>query len=402
VDGATDNYTRALAIYRRPAIPLKEGPQGVLPMAKRPTIPSVEYPEDLAKEEDEVLSQDDYCEQPPSDIVAFNELRSCADLVRMYQSGQLTIKPDFQRDIVWGNAAQTRFIDSLTKQLPIPSMCISLDYKTNSRLVIDGLQRMWSIIRFLTEDDWKLSALKDIDERLSGRRLSYIKQHNRKTFGQVENLTIPVTVLRCDYTKPSHMEYLFTIFHRLNTGGNRLTNQEIRNCIYSGAFNELLRASTANEHFRDLFSLGSDSTYRYAYEEFVLRFYTFVDDYENYDGNLSQYLNRYMENARKAFDDSDLTDRQHLFDRTVSVIFEHVTGGAALPKLSRATEEALFVGIGRNIDVAEAATERQLKAMFTQLRSAEEFTPENLKNAITTKQKLIARMKRATAIFSQQ
>ncbi len=51
-----------------------------------------------------------------------------------------------------------------------------LDYNTNQRLVIDGLQRMWSIIRFLTEDNWKLSTLKDIDYRLSGRRVAYIHQ----------------------------------------------------------------------------------------------------------------------------------------------------------------------------------------------------------------------------------
>jgi hypothetical protein len=33
------------------------------------------------------------------------------------------------------------------------------------------------------------------------------------------------------------MEYLFTIFHRLNTGGMKLNNQEIRNCIFNGKFN---------------------------------------------------------------------------------------------------------------------------------------------------------------------
>lgn len=298
---------------------------------KKKTIPADEYPEDLAQEEEEILSQDDSSEQPPSDIVAFNELRSCADLVRMYKSDQLTIKPDFQRDIVWPNAAQTRFIDSLTKQLPIPSMCISLDYNTNRRLVIDGLQRMRSIIRFLTDDNWKLSNLKDIDERLSGRRVAYIKEHNEKTYDQVENLTIPITVLRCDYKKSSHMEYLFTIFHRLNTGANRLTNQEIRNCIYSGEFNNLLKESTENQQFRDLFDLDDNKTYRYAYEEFVLRVYTFVDRYEQYDGNLSQYLNAYMEHARKKFGDDDLASRKELFDRTVDVVFNRVTDGKALP-----------------------------------------------------------------------
>jgi len=191
----------------------------------------------LKELEEKQLYEDEYNELPPSDIVAFNELRSCADLLRLYTSNQLVIQPDFQRDVVWSNPDQTRFIDSLTKQLPIPSMCISLDYKTDKRLIIDGLQRMTSIINFLSEDEWKLSNLDDIDENLAGKTVHTIKTKHRELYDRVLNVSIPITVIRCDYSKPSHNEYLFTIFHRLNSGGLKLNNQEIRNCIYNGNFN---------------------------------------------------------------------------------------------------------------------------------------------------------------------
>ena len=226
--------------------------------------------------EEQLQETDDYDETPPSDIVAFNELRSCADLLRMYEAEQLNIQPEFQRDVVWSNAMQTRFVDSLVKQLPIPSMCISLDYKTQERLVIDGLQRISSIIFFLsTKKEWKLSKLDDIDLKISGKTNFYIRKKYLGIIEKVENTTIPITVLRCDYSKKSHMAYLFTIFHRLNTGGNKLTNQEIRNCIYSGPFNALLRSTVNNEQFRALFSLEEDKTYRFAYEELILRFFAF-------------------------------------------------------------------------------------------------------------------------------
>ncbi|MBV5335219.1 MAG: hypothetical protein JZU49_05380, partial [Sulfuricurvum sp.] len=81
---------------------------------------------ELKQLEEQQSFEGDSNDVPPSDIVAFNELRSCADLLRLHLSGQLDIRPDFQREIVWSPPAQTRFIDSLTKQLPIPSMCISL------------------------------------------------------------------------------------------------------------------------------------------------------------------------------------------------------------------------------------------------------------------------------------
>jgi hypothetical protein len=107
-----------------------------------------------------------------------------------------------------------------------------------------------------------------------------------------------------------------------------------------------------------------------------------------------------MENAREHFEDTDLDAREQLFNRTVSVIFDRIMGGTRLPTLSRATVEALFVGIAKNIDSAEQRQRSQLKGLFSELRSAEEFRPENLKNAITTKVKLIARMRRAVSIFA--
>lgn len=374
-------------------------PSGESAMSKSVKLPDDEYPEDLELEENETFELDDSTGQPPSDIVAFNELRSCADLVRMYKSKQLTINPDFQRDIVWTNSAQTRFIDSLTKGLPIPSMCISLDYKTNKRLVIDGLQRMSSIIRFLTRDTWTLANLQDIDPRLAGKKVSFIKEKHAGLYDQVQNLTIPVTVLRCDYEKRSHMQFLFTIFHRLNTGGNKLTNQEIRNCIYSGAFNTLLRTCAESPEFRHLFGLEDGKTYRYAYEEFVLRVFAFVDRFEKYGGNLSQFLNVYMERATREFSEENLEDLKSLFDRTVEVIYKRITEGGPLPKVSKATSEALFVGVARNIEALEKNRTAKLAKTFVELRTTEEFSPQNLKNAITTKQKLIDRMGRAVSVF---
>ena len=129
----------------------------------------------IETEEDESFYDDKSNQQPPPDIVAYNELRSCADLFRMYDKGILDITPDFQRDSVWKPASQTRFVDSLIKQLPIPSMCFSLDYKTQKWQVIDGLQRMSAIIRFMSDKEWRLSDIEDIDKRLAGTKISTLK-----------------------------------------------------------------------------------------------------------------------------------------------------------------------------------------------------------------------------------
>lgn len=225
--------------------------------------------------EEKTFLEDDAPDVPPTDIIAYNELRSCADIFRMHQQGILNIQPEFQRDIVWKGPDQTRFLDSLVKQLPIPSMCFAMDHQKQEWMVIDGLQRISTIVKFLKGEDWRLSTLEDIDPHLSGVHVSRIKDDNSPLhhfFTRVENLSIPVTVLRCDFSKKTHMEYLFTIFHRLNTGGMKLNNQEIRNCIYGGLFNDHLKELDKYPSWRKLNRMSPSGLYRFTKQELILSF----------------------------------------------------------------------------------------------------------------------------------
>lgn len=127
--------------------------------------PEQELPPEEAASFEEVDSNEPI---PPTDIIAYNEVRSCADLYRLFASGKMDIQPDFQREVVWRRNERARFIDSLVKQLPIPSMCFSLDPKSQRWKVIDGLQRMTSITDFLGPTEFQMPILDDIHPRLRG------------------------------------------------------------------------------------------------------------------------------------------------------------------------------------------------------------------------------------------
>jgi hypothetical protein len=358
-----------------------------------------EYNDNISKAENELEETEDYSENPPSDIVAFNELRSCADLVRMHKAGQLIIKPDFQRDIVWSNPSQTRFIDSLVKQLPIPSMCLSLDYKTEKRLMIDGLQRIFSVVKFLSDDSWRLSKIEDIDNRISGRTVEHIKEKHYDIYSRVENLTIPITVLRCDYSKKSHLNYLFTIFHRLNTGGNKLSNQEIRNCIFSGDFNGLLKDLVQYKNTRDLFGLENDKSYRFSYEEIFLRVFTFAETINKYNGHLAKHLNDFMESKKKV-NTSEINQKLDKAKRTIDLLYKKMLDGQKLPKLSKATIEAILIGIYSNIDNLEKEDKRTLNSRLKQLREDQNFSVISLSEGLAATDKVKARITRGIELFS--
>ena len=73
--------------------------------------------------------------------LSFNEL---AD---MYESGELNINPDFQRLFRWSNAKQSRFIESLVLEMPIPPIYVTETAEKQYDL-IDGLQRISSYLHF--------------------------------------------------------------------------------------------------------------------------------------------------------------------------------------------------------------------------------------------------------------
>ncbi|WP_035337276.1 DUF262 domain-containing protein [Dokdonia sp. PRO95] len=363
---------------------------------------NINIDQELENLEESQENQDDYNENPPNDIVAYNELRSCADLLRMYLENQLEIQPDFQRDVVWNKAMQTRLIDSLVKQLPIPSLCLSLDYKTQERFVIDGLQRIATVVNFLnvkSEDEWKLARLDDIDERISGKTNLTIKKKYPELFSKIQNTVLPITVLRCDYSKKSHMNYLFTIFHRLNTGGSKLTNQEIRNCIYNGTLNNFLKNIVSRENFINLFDIKANKVYRFSNEELVLRFISFHTKYEDYNGRLAKFLNDFMEDNKNA-NDEFIVNLVDITTRTINLLYETILNNEPLPRLSKATTEAILVGISRNIATLENKNAAELHNLYMALRNDELFSVESLKEGLAQKDRVIDRLTRAIEIFS--
>lgn len=356
---------------------------------------------DQIEEAEEIISyQDDSYQVPPDDLIAYNELRSCADLYRMYKQGILIIQPEFQREEVWRKTDQTRFIDSLIKQLPIPSMCFSVDYKTRKWQVIDGLQRMSAIIRFFSEENWKLSNLPDIDPKISGKQVKDFLDPTSDLYPyyeRIENLTLPITVLRCDYSKKTHTNYLFTIFHRLNTGGIKLNNQEIRNCIYHGSLNNRLKEIDEYSPWINLNQKQGRKKHRFISIEIILRFFAFYDEYKKYNGRLAKFLNDYME-KNKNLDESKLDEKEQIFKLTVDIVHDHIT--ELTQRKSIAVLESVMFGIAHNLNRIKSMNHKEISNLFNKLLQHSSLSPEVLKEDLASKEKVLARLNAAIEIFS--
>lgn len=336
---------------------------------------------------------------PPTDIIAFNELRSCADIFRLYNTKQLDLNPDFQRGIVWPKKAQTLFIDSLIKQLPIPSLCISLDIKSQKRMVIDGLQRISTIVNFLnTKANWRLFHTDEVDSRISGKKVSEILAENPSLYEIVENVTIPITVLRCDYSKETHMKYLFQIFHRLNSGGSKLYNQEIRNCIYQGTFNTFLKNIVREPEWINFKGTTVDkiSNSRFSHEEALLRFLAFFYDREDYEGKLAVFLNNYMF-KNKDIEDPTIQKFSNIIKSTLNIINSNLP----IPvSLGINATDGLLVGIATNLNYLNTLDKKTIKEKYDSFIVLPEFSQEELSEGLSMKVKVNNRLSAAIKVFS--
>jgi hypothetical protein len=318
--------------------------------------------------------------------------------------GKLELQPDFQREVVWRRAEQARFIDSLVKRLPIPSMCFSLDAKTQKWKVIDGLQRMTTITQFLGTAEWKVDNVEDIHPLLQGvtnNQLRNGNQEQRGIYDSVEDISVPITVIRCDYENDSHTRYLFTIFNRLNSGGVRLNNQEIRNCIYSGYFNdELKKFDRENKNWSAIKRNIWGSTDRFRSVEVALRALAFTVGRDNYEGNLAGFLNNFMQKASKAsgVQTSEVIDLLTRGSEAAAIVLTAL----GRTKKSLTLVEAVLVGVFSNIDAIDGYADRDqfLSKSGMRLIAEPEFA-EGARYALASSQTVKNRLAKAVAVFGR-
>ncbi|MFT7553534.1 MAG: hypothetical protein ACI9BV_003870 [Rhodothermales bacterium] len=221
-----------------------------------------------------------------------------------------------------------------------------------------------------------------------------------RTAQRVENLTLPITVLRCDYSKRSHTSYLFTIFHRLNTGAVKLNNQEIRNCIFTGELNDLLFELNKDPDWLILNRMRSPTGNRFRGQELILRLFALADGYSQYGGRLAKYLNDYMAGNRNPLD-SQVQAKRVLFKRVLAVVFKSIYGSEAPERGPMSVLEATLVGVTANIEVLEGLPPAELRRRQHRMLSNDEFSSERLSEGLSGKERLIGRLDAAISAFGQ-
>ena len=231
---------------------------------------------------------------------------SVKELISMVNDGIVNVSPNYQRKFRWDDQRQSKLVESIFLGIPVPSLYMA----TNSDAtweVIDGLQRISTIIRF--------AADLDSEARKIIGKLDYLKLTELDKLSMMNGMTISdmVPTLRLDFLlKPlkivtlsdkSDAQVRFDLFERLNTGGIKLSDQEIRNCVYRGRFNDFICRLSEDPRLRSLTSKPKSALEDGTYEELVLRFFAYLYGRDKFVHDVKDFLNDFMNGHLNKFDE---------------------------------------------------------------------------------------------------
>lgn len=218
------------------------------------------------------------------EISSDNISMSIGEILNLYRDDELDIHPEFQRVFRWLPEQKSRLIESLLLGIPLPPIYVATN-DGGQWEVIDGVQRLSTIFEFMGElfgpkeksdelekkASFKLSATKHLPE-LDKMLFSSLDQALRLEFKRTR---LDVKVLSRDSL--GNNKGKFDLFERLNTYGQPLSPQELRNCVLVSLNPERfrwLKKLSEDQNFRNC-TLLSDSQMQERYDmDLALRFLT--------------------------------------------------------------------------------------------------------------------------------
>lgn len=222
---------------------------------------------------------------------------SVFELQRRYQKKLLTLTPYFQREDVWDDKQKSELIESVLIDIPLPYFYLNRNDE-GQLIVVDGKQRLTALFNFMSTDDTKKYKLQG---------LKILSKYNGKYFYELPPLfqtTIEDYQLRVYIIKPeTPARIIFDIFDRVNRGGTKLNNQEVRNALYQGKVTRLINNLAESSEFKRA-TCESVSSKRMKDRYLILRFLAYYiwwekpfkkdSGYPDYKSDPDEFLDKTM------------------------------------------------------------------------------------------------------------
>ena len=279
------------------------------------------------------------------------------------------IAPGFQRKFVWTIIQASRLIESFILGLPVPPIFLYNELRLNKYLVVDGYQRLRSIAYYFEgyfgESDHKgnrtVFALQGLNEKssLAGKTYQQLAERDETAWRRLNEAVLRSFIIK--QLEPKGTSSIYHIFERLNTGGTQLVGQEIRNCVFHGAFNNRLISMNRTKEWREI--LGRpDEDKRMRDVELILRFLALRYSGATYKKPMKKFLSDFMDEHKNEAE-GQLKAYEELFKETTNAVLGslkakpfHIRAGVNV-----AAFDSVYVAFARNLNRIPENIEQRYK-----------------------------------------
>ena len=356
--------------------------------------------DDVAKDEYELALEEDVedealLEDPGSrkfSISSYGADYTVDTLVKRMRGGAFKV-PEFQRKFVWTLKHSSKFIESLLMGLPVPGIFLYKEADTNEHLVIDGQQRLLTLRMFYD------GLFKDKKFRLEGVREPWL----HKAYDELE----PADVLKLDDSivhatifkqdSPADvLDSIYFVFERINSGGIRLSPQEIRNCISLGPFTNMIKELNHYQPWRRVFGPVNN---RSKDEELIVRFFALYVDNSTYVQPMNKFLNDFSDKINKE-PPGKLSEFRDVFIRSIDVVASSIPRAFRLERaLNAAVFDSVMVGLAKRITTNRALDGARVLPAYNALLADAEYR-QACERATANEENVRTRLDAAIAAFA--
>jgi hypothetical protein len=276
-------------------------------------------------------------------------------LVNKYHSGleddtnELFV-PDYQRDFVWSEKRQSRLIESLILGFPIPYIftadVLSEDPELDGRIeIVDGSQRVRTIHAFI-HNELTLQDLKSLSS-LNGFNFQDLPLSRQRRF-----MRIPVRVI--ELSSKCNEETRRDLFERINSGSDILKDMEVRKGSELGStslYTQVIKPCSAIPSFKDLAPLSEAKEKRDERLEFTLRFFAYLENYQNFDHSVRDFLNEYM-HANGTIDTQKQDAMKAEFAQVLDFVAHYFPAGFRKTVTAKSTPRVRFESLAVGVALA--------------------------------------------------
>ena len=283
-------------------------------------------------EQEEVIGEEITSPFDPTLIQVTTKFMTIDLLINRIKDGSFDLNPSFQRkEGIWTDAAQSRLIESLLIRIPIPAFYVDAT-EEDKWLIVDGLQRLTTLKRFVIDKKLKLSGLEFLTQ-LDGYGYEDLNPAFKRRIMETQ-----MVIYKIEYGTPPDVK--FNIFKRINTGGLPLSAQEIRHALNQGESTEFLARLAKSKEFETAHN-KSIKDKRMADQECVLRFIAFtLTPYIEYKGDLDYFLSEAMSKMNKMSYDQ-LDEFEQKFYKAMIVAYK-IFGKYAFRKMHNRARKSLI------------------------------------------------------------